>query len=498
MKADKAVCTSDHIGDLHSTIRYEAILSTLVDQKISAIKRECEEKERRAKQRRKKNCLGGLLFNKRRAHNDEETHKATVDNADDKTRSHQSLRPSTNKGGDGEAVAHVGGSRAGIDNNADVENAIVLVNNSKLCGSHDANEHRRVPDKCELSVMNERECSTGIVSTSAERLDLSQGSDVIQDNVNIENSPNLKDSKCQIATNSVCSSDERLTVELEKQVVEADETSSKNSTRGNQAEFSDDAESLKHILRTRKYSSDTVSYPSTSKHATFRNMLDVTSALDASEQQHRIRILEAKSISAQCSPIFPRQMFGNFSTPNKRSDQMGIGKSSVLKSPKSQRISTRPTTSDDNVNVTFGRVLVNDAMVDNNDVSDKSSESCSKRSTKRTFKKKDKLASGSNSNAVTNDARGFISSFNHLTSNHLPVITTTKLKSAGDGDLNRPHHHFLSAAITKSDAFLRDRLSPRKMSIAIKGMDGSVNSEEDRFLRKHSECSSFIFSLFRI
>lgn len=71
MKVDKAVSTinDNTISDLHhnSGIRYETILNTLVEKKILAIKRDCEQAEQKLKQQRKhSNCLGGLLFGKRR------------------------------------------------------------------------------------------------------------------------------------------------------------------------------------------------------------------------------------------------------------------------------------------------------------------------------------------------------------------------------------------------------------------------------------------------
>lgn len=96
------------------------------------------------------------------------------------------------------------------------------------------------------------------------------------------------------------------------------------------------------------------------------------------------------------------------------------------------------TTSDDSVNVTFINTpskkcnTVNDSTLKDEtaETDERSSHAVkSKRSSKTFFKKKDKVPKRSIAN---NEAHGFISSFNQLTSNNLPVITsatTTMLKN---------------------------------------------------------------------
>uniref|UniRef100_A0A1B0CQD9 Uncharacterized protein n=1 Tax=Lutzomyia longipalpis TaxID=7200 RepID=A0A1B0CQD9_LUTLO len=61
MKVDKAVCTSDVLEDLSRAIKFEAVFTTLVENKIVAIKRECEEKAR-LKQAKKRRFLFGRRF----------------------------------------------------------------------------------------------------------------------------------------------------------------------------------------------------------------------------------------------------------------------------------------------------------------------------------------------------------------------------------------------------------------------------------------------------
>lgn len=57
---DKGVCTNDVLEDLHRAIKFEAVFSTLIENKILSIKRECEEK------RKQKRSLVRFLFGGRR------------------------------------------------------------------------------------------------------------------------------------------------------------------------------------------------------------------------------------------------------------------------------------------------------------------------------------------------------------------------------------------------------------------------------------------------
>ena len=61
MKVDKAVCTNDmsFVEDLNRAIRFEAVFSTLVENKILAIKRECELKRKSKKSRSLRRMLFG-------------------------------------------------------------------------------------------------------------------------------------------------------------------------------------------------------------------------------------------------------------------------------------------------------------------------------------------------------------------------------------------------------------------------------------------------------
>lgn len=67
MKVDKAVCT-EAMTDAESAISYENLLSTLVQKKILAIKRECEAKKVEKQRRKQQTCLASLLFRKHHEH----------------------------------------------------------------------------------------------------------------------------------------------------------------------------------------------------------------------------------------------------------------------------------------------------------------------------------------------------------------------------------------------------------------------------------------------
>lgn len=115
------------------------------------------------------------------------------------------------------------------------------------------------------------------------------------------------------------------------------------------------------------------------------------------------------------------------------------GNDSLNRSPLPHRVFSMQNTSDDSVNVTFINTptkkcdTINDTAIIDAAETDERSNKCpavkSKRSSKTFFKKKDKVSKRSIAN---NEAHGFISSFNQLTSNNLPMITsatTTMLKN---------------------------------------------------------------------
>lgn len=84
MKVDKAVCT-DTMTDAQNAISYENLLSTLLQRKILAIKRDCEAKKEEKQRRKQQTCLGSLIFGKHHEQSDADGRAltATEDKKDD-------------------------------------------------------------------------------------------------------------------------------------------------------------------------------------------------------------------------------------------------------------------------------------------------------------------------------------------------------------------------------------------------------------------------------
>lgn len=496
MKVDKAVCTNDTINDLQNTIRYETILSTLVEKKILAIKRECEENEKKLKRQRKQKCFSTLIFGKRdctKGDDNERQNKAiattSTNEVDDKLNTHNSSLWShenvinENVAGDSDREKTEMASGGAADDKSN--NATSVLNKEKIIGNHIVGivESHSVGHQCDLRVMDERIHSDNLSSSR-------QHNNVAQMDCETE-----KDN-----TNEMSNHSKSITVHTDYDTGNA--TNAKSPSLTSHGDNSDDGISSKQLPNAnRKYSADTISFPSSSKHTTFSAPIEIP--YDP-ECRHRLRVLEAKSISAQCSPIFTRQIFENVPLPTKRTD-CAINTGGVLKSTIPQRLYSRQNTSDDSVNVTFSSVLINDDGIDHIDGDDLSAihtefDSTMKSSCKKFLKKKDKLGRSFTKNmaiAKNSDlhSHGFISSFNQLTSNALPVITTTKLKNINNcSDPNRIQHFMPTTMI--EPIIMREsteQLDGRKMSFSVKSSDEREISIADQDLikidkRKYSKC----------
>lgn len=130
------------------------------------------------------------------------------------------------------------------------------------------------------------------------------------------------------------------------------------------------------------------------------------------------------------------------------------------KSPLSQRLFSIQNTSDDSMNMIFNnsslhtREPINNPNRDDTGETDERCAKSTKRSSKTFFKKKDKALKR---NITNNDAHGFISSFNQLTSNNLPVITsatTTMLKHVTSNKYERDNHE---CTVEDSDELLAEQ-----------------------------------------
>lgn len=344
MKVDKAVCTTDTMTDAESAISYEKLLSTLVQKKILAIKRECEAKK---VEKQKRNCLGSLIFGNRHDRsnnvgNDNDDDDADVDgndgndgNDDDKNNDNNRT---TTKVVDIELsqkrtdTLSIDDMRKCDDNQTSVAqnvspynqieqiDSIVFVNCAQVKNMRDENEviAKFESSKCQIDVLNERCCSSENDNNATQTHDHSDGNNDKQ-SVNgkkqSQQNPEHHNGNTQNIIEIPLVDSERGT-QIDNSVIDLDmeSTSTTTNTKSpsivSQIEVSDEINSKQQKSRTRKNSSDTISVPSSLKHTVLSAPADAMMTFHDHEQRHQQRLLEAKSISAQCSPIFAqRQTF---------------------------------------------------------------------------------------------------------------------------------------------------------------------------------------------
>lgn len=588
MKVDKAVCTNDTINDLHDRNRYEVILSTLVENKILAIKRDCERNEKKLKEQRKQNCLAGFTFGKRiRLRH---TGNSNSNNSNNQTNVSSSTRSSNHKKSDkyvdieaATGVDHASntskmdesfsdGKKCGAttdsdtpmknayldkdesalpsskqqiilnkttsdatalkNENRDVNASDVLENvftslhgNDSVKGCAKFTDNRSHNNECNGSNnMNEIRQSDRITTLKMENNNkdnnanesllhaqkVHNGNDVLDTNrisekktsmvQSIERKDNTEDvNKCQMVTvdNKKCEQTQRQHVNTERKTdaiitmatVETIAVASPTITNNVDIYVSDD--SIKQTIR--KYSSDTISYPSSSKQA--------FSAPEASflveHERHRLKVLEAKSVSAQCSPIFPRQLFGHTGTQaSTLSPHSNKKHGAGILNIKPFKLHSRQNTSEDSMNVTFNNVLVNEnAEDDSKDVSEHSSDSRKKTQAKKILKK-DKLDRSNNNNNNSNinktqtqiqtnsnsksESFGFISSFNQLTSGNLPVIATSKYRTVQYND-DDGRASISDISKLQSVRMKRERFEKKTSSSIRSSISGNSGETDDGF-----------------
>lgn len=341
MKVDKAVCTTDTMTDAESAISYEKLLSTLVQKKILAIKRECEAKKVEKQKRKQKNCLGSLIFGNRHDRsnngdndnddNDDDDGKDVDDKNNDNNRTTTKVVniELSQKGTD---TLSIDDMRKCDDNQTSVAHtvlpynqieqidSIVLVNCAQMKNMRDENEviAKFESSKCQIDVLNERCCSNENDNNATQTHDHFDG---INDKQSVngkkqsEQNPKHRNDDTQNIIEIPLVDSERGT-QIDNNVIELDmeSTSTTTNTKSpsivSQIEVSDEINSKQQKSRARKNSNDTISVASSLKHTVLSAPADAMMAFHDQEQRHQQRLLEAKSISAQCSPIFAqRQTF---------------------------------------------------------------------------------------------------------------------------------------------------------------------------------------------
>lgn len=320
MKVDKAVCTTETMTEAQSAISYETLLSTLVQkkiqQKILAIKRECEAKNLAKQKRKEKTCLGSLIFSNRNNRSSRRPSEEVVTTNPSISQQTTVTRPMETKikNDDNQDVTD-SSELAENRRHANAIDATVLLNCAQvaeICVARDSKMLAKMEStKCHIDVLNERGAG-------------GNDNNLKQTNDHLNSDSNTSNVKCGIRmVNSCCGSqnvsknfitDDAQSTQSKKSdnsVIALDiessstTTNSKSTSIVSQIEVSDET-NAKLNLRTRKNSSDTISVPSSMKHTTLSAPAE-TMALHDQEQSHQIHLLEAKSISAQCSPVLAQR-----------------------------------------------------------------------------------------------------------------------------------------------------------------------------------------------
>lgn len=511
MKVDKAVCTSnDTLDDLQRAIRYEAVFSTLVEKKILAIKRECIEQDEKKRARREQACFAGRFFRKRRLGSQDQSSAGGIGSTKDTIGNNDAVQTTTETA----TVDGIGGktctvkytSNGEMDGGDGVATATVII-------THNPSDSGTVDETASAPITNVEETNNDdkCQSVSCENVAAQEGNDD-----SVKQCISGSSTSSVVTQKSLCKSGQQdaksLTIDKIEcaaptkdslAVVRHDSPRSIQSKKivphvkvvtGSPASTSSRLEvsGMCEDATRRKVSSDTtISFPSSGKQTTF-SAPEVLTITAADHERHRLRVLEAKSISAQCSPIFPRHAtVDSVSTQVTYRNEIGVGSNNsggVIAGTRSiaKKLFTRQNTSDDSVNVTFNSIVLNDDGTEIISVADnlKKSSSTGKR--------------GSKKDKTTRDPLGFISNFNQLTAhNNLPVIAT-QLRAVNTAKLQR----YLTTASDGSDCMPQrpkstdERFhgdgSRDKMAKAITGPQNSDDDETKKNKRKSSELNRLI------
>lgn len=520
MKVDKAVCTTnDTLDDLQRAIRYETVFSTLVEKKILAIKRDAEAR----REQRKQTCFAGRFFRKKRLQNRDQSStlssaKSSLDGRTSDGRKEcgdvDGSGGGGGCGGDEDAVemhtlnrngksyaAQCNGNRDGESSSDAATTTVVLAQSQTVavnvdlhvCNDSIANEAAAINEDTMKNDAAAEQCNSS-GSTCAEAAS--------QQTICFSSAQCATDDSQKMNTNADNVSGKEIGSKAESQPIKSalvvggvDSANTNRANRqrrsGNHVKMIDGSPastssrlevSISDDGGRRKPSSDTtISYPSSCKHTTF-SAPEALAVTGADNERHRLRVLEAKSISAQCSPIFPRHaavdsVATQVSYKNEipgggggggSSGSAGVGSvsGSVIAGARSKarKLFSRQNTSEDSVNVTFSSYVVNEeATSEGIDGNRKTIGSWKKNS------KKDK---------PPGERLGFISNFNQLTAhNNLPVIAT-QLRAVKTAKLQR----YLTTAGDGSDCIQRQKTAGITAATAATAIATTATTvDEQRF-----------------
>lgn len=490
MKVDKAVCTNDTtLEDLNRAIKYEAVFSTLVENKILAIKRECEQK---------KNIKHGhsfingcVLFGKRIFFGDKKSNliecgdveEGDFDDDDDDNKQYISNNDVVTVTGKSQRIK---GKRKFYEN--DEDNILLTeqlqhqqqqkqgIHNNYINGD-DGDDDDDI-DNNDCNIANEEDVlkdSTIIIGT-------------IELNETIRNAINTTHSKNDIdeivesfkSNNNSSSIIKKVKIKQEpeygrrrqrghyqyhhnsqQQQQHLNYNNNVNSADNDNIDISQNSSIFINIDNTtvNKCSTGTISV--NKLPLTIDNSNNETAAaLVLQQERHRLRVLEAKSISAQCSPIFPRQKLLTISGTGESADGTHISTNNIIDDENAITTALSITTSDSQkhyyspTSPTHSRrqsTLSDDSVTNNITFTNNNVDS-----TKNADNNKIILDNKGHTKTINHliDIKkqpqqlydtGFINSFNQLTSsNNLPTViktttTSTNLKALKNCDKIKLH-----------------------------------------------------------
>lgn len=435
MKVDKGVCTSNDAyfagntpaGELSSIIKFETVFTTLVENKILAIKRDCELKE--AKKKEKSRPFKGILSKKSDA--DENQQQQTAEpgvEAKKKSRKNFFLRHKNKQAEVDVEKGENGGARE-----VPVEVAKVELQNDKEANAPVDSQSNEAAPGDDRGPPN---CDTLIVNSQAENAQLTLTS--TKDPTNVHSCKTIKETSPPSASNA--HTDESLAttidISLQSSAVKAapidsaqvgheksdvaicdDGASSQNTS---DIEFSLVSESISELPSGVRKKSPTNSDPVKKKAALFLSP----------PLTREIKISERKAISCQSTPLFGRhQAKGEGEVKKVLTFQMELPKKVSDTKPaekaKSQTIVIAPTST--TTTTTLAKPIPSSSgPLENVHTSRKSQRHSKYRDVSVEYE------ISYDDNDGNQSPRGFISSFNQLTSQAPPaaVITTSAKKQA--------------------------------------------------------------------
>uniref|UniRef100_A0A182PML1 Uncharacterized protein n=1 Tax=Anopheles epiroticus TaxID=199890 RepID=A0A182PML1_9DIPT len=311
MKVDKGVCTNGTLEDLNRAIQFEAVFSTLVENKILAIKRECELKKRHKKSRLLRRILfgrkvssggasgSGCCHREVSASNSNSSeganavaeplcpsHNGTAGSVDRQQRfcygntlpeASLGVENSTISDGVDEVIVEIGDLSSLVDADG---NVVVTTTNTEPAGPvEDASVPSRIPAVSRLSVTESGS------TKSPESLEQHKG--------------NCRTSATGPRKSSLL---EPVSIEIEP---ESDPLSAHYDLEDSATNVSIELDGVSDVSDMRR---SIASEPISIIKNSTRSRYGLGSYLSAGNAvANRLRVLEAKSISAQNSPILPRQ-----------------------------------------------------------------------------------------------------------------------------------------------------------------------------------------------